>query len=648
MTIPASAIVNVVPSVISAGGTGLDGTGLMLTTNTRVPVGTVQSFEDEEAVSSFFGPGALETSLATIYFAGFTGATILPSALLFAQYYESAVAAYLRGGNFAAINTVAQMQALSGSLTVLMDGYSHVISSISLASYNSYSAAAAGISAAFTDPSEASFTASIGAGFTASGSGTALTVSAVANGYISVGDTISGTGVPSGTTIVSQTSGTPGGDGVYVTSVATTASSASCTGSSTVLNVTGSITGTITAGLTIAGSGVTGAPSILSQISGTTGGVGLYRISGAQQNIVPPEAMTSTATAPTVTFDSVSGAFVITSGITGSNSSAAFCTGTLAAPLLLTSATGATLSQGANAAVPATFMNSLINQSVSWANFMTLFDPDGGNGNTVKQAFSAWKNTALGGNRFGYFCWDPDESPAASSDAASSLGQIFKADNDSGTMLIWEGGATQDSGLCAFNLGIAASTNFGATNGRTSFAFRQQPGITANVTDPTTAGNLLANGYNFYGAYGAANANFVWNQNGSITGPFEWADSYENQIWFNTSAQTALLNLLANTLSIPFNQAGVDLITGAMQTVIQAGLNFRMFGPDTLDASEILEVNNLAGANIAGALQTQGYYLQVLIPSATVRAGRGPWSILFFYIDNGSVNTLDLSSILVQ
>jgi hypothetical protein len=66
------------------------------------------------------------------------------------------------------------------------------------------------------------------ASFTGTGSGTNLTVSSV-TGIIFAGDTVTGTGVPAGTTIVSQTSGTAGGAGVYVTSAATTSSGASLT-----------------------------------------------------------------------------------------------------------------------------------------------------------------------------------------------------------------------------------------------------------------------------------------------------------------------------------------------------------------------------------------------------------------------------------
>jgi hypothetical protein len=68
----------------------------------------------------------------------------------------------------------------------------------------------------------------VGASFTATGKGTALTTSSV-TGVIKVGAQIAGTGVTAGTYIVSQTSGTTGGAGVYVTSAATTSSAQSLT-----------------------------------------------------------------------------------------------------------------------------------------------------------------------------------------------------------------------------------------------------------------------------------------------------------------------------------------------------------------------------------------------------------------------------------
>ena len=69
-------------------------------------------------------------------------------------------------------------------------------------------------------------------GSTANGTGTGvgnqLTVSAV-TGNIYVGSTVTGTGIPTGTKLINQVSGTPGGAGVYTTSNATSVTAAALT-----------------------------------------------------------------------------------------------------------------------------------------------------------------------------------------------------------------------------------------------------------------------------------------------------------------------------------------------------------------------------------------------------------------------------------
>lgn len=127
-------------------------------------------------------------------------------------------------------------------------------------------------------PAGASVTASMGATFTASGSGTNLTVSAV-TGRITAGETLGTTaGITAGTTIVSQTSGTPGGAGVYVTSAATTISAATATTFGNVLNVTAVGSGVLEVGDPVSGSGIPSGAVIASQVSGTAGGVGIYTL----------------------------------------------------------------------------------------------------------------------------------------------------------------------------------------------------------------------------------------------------------------------------------------------------------------------------------------------------------------------------------
>lgn len=135
---------------------------------------------------------------------------------------------------------------------------------------------------------------------TGTGSGSNLTASSVA-GLIQPGEVLSGTGVPSGTTIISQTSGSPGGAGVYVTSGPTTASAASLTASGVPRDATYAVVCAYTQGVTWRDDGVapTGTPGtggnglssgqcvpyngtltalqFIQQTAGAILGVGLYR-----------------------------------------------------------------------------------------------------------------------------------------------------------------------------------------------------------------------------------------------------------------------------------------------------------------------------------------------------------------------------------
>lgn len=643
-SIPASEFVNVIPSVIGAGGNAIDINGLMLTDGTRIPIGTVPSFSSAAAVSDFFGAGSAEAQAAAIYFLGFNGRTTIPGALLMAQYPGDAVAAYLRSGDVSSL-TLAQIQAIAGTLTVNVDGYPRVAGSLNLSASTSFTSAAGIIQTALNagDPNEAAFTASIGAAFTGSQTGTNLTTTSV-TGLISVGDTVTGTGVAADTTIVSQTSGTPGGAGVYVTSVSGTASSASCVATSNVLDVTVLASGALAVGQTINGSGVTAA--VITALGTGTVGVGTYVISGAPQHVVS-EAMTSEGTPVIVTYDSVSGGFIVTSGITGVPSTIAFATGSTAAALKLTSATGAVVSQGAAAAVPATFMAGIVTNTLNWVTFMTLFDPDGGDGNTVKEAFAAW--TSLQNDRFAYICWDPDLTPTLSVPASSSLGQILAADGSSGTCLIWG----PDNTKAAFVCGAAASINFDEVNGRIDFAYKGQNGLVADVTDGQVSINLggnpqtsdRGNGYNYYGFVGTA---FLWFQRGFVTGDFLWLDSYINQVWLNNLFQVALLTFLNNSKSVPYTTAGYAAIAQAMAPAIANGLSFGAFAPGPIDAAQAAEVNTQAGRRISDTLQAEGYYLQILPASSSARAARTSPPMKFWYLDRGSVQAISLSSIAVQ
>lgn len=645
MTIPASQFVQVTPGVLSAGGSPLALNGLVLTRNYRVPTGTVLSFPSSAAVSSFFGAVSDEASIANTYFLGFDNSTIKPSALLFYRYTDTFASAWLLSGNLSSL-TLPQLQALSGTIIISVDGATFTSGTINLSTATSFSNAASliqtglgaydGVTAATTTIAAGTATNSTAASIT----GNILTVGGVITGAFVVGGVLSGTGVTAGTTILSQLTGTTGGAGTYLVDTVQTVASTIITQTYGLMTVAGMVSGYLAAGQTISGGTTAAGTKIVSQVSGTTGQAGTYITSGGAQTVA---ATTISAGPLTVVYDSTSSAFLFTGGTPGATRTIAYATGTLSTSLKLTLATGATLSQGADAVTPATALNAVTLLTQNWASFMTAFDPDNGYGNTQKQAFAAWVNASL--DRYVYAAWDSDITPTQSSSATTSLGYIIKAANSSGTEVIYSNTYT----FAAFFCGALASINFTETNGRITFAFKGQSGLTPNVTDQTIYNNLVANGYNCYADVATSNDIFKFFAPGSITGKFKWADSYVNQIWLNNAFQLALMTLLTSAKSIPYNSAGYGLIRAACMDPINAGLNFGAIRSDVpLSALQIAEVNNAAGVVIDTTLSSQGWYLQIKAASAQTRTNRASPSMTFWYMDGQSVQQINLASIEVQ
>lgn len=357
-----------------------------------------------------------------------------------------------------------------------------------------------------------------------------------------------------------------------------------------------------------------------------------------------------------VTYDSISGGFVFTTTATGSAATiTAATTSPLATSLKLTSAAGAVTSQGADAAVPGTFMDGVVAVTQDWATFMTLFDPDV-SGNTNKLAFAAWTNGQA--NQYAYVAWDTDAQPTVSMPDTSSLGYLLNQDDYSGTFVQWAADATEGPKKAAFICGTAASIDFTRLNGRITFAFRAQTGLSADVTNQTIAHNLggdpqsigsRGNYYNFYGAYATRNDQFVWENRGFVSGPFLWFDSYVNQIWLNNAIQLALMVLLGSVNSIPYNTEGYALIEAACLDPINAAVNFGAIRAGiTLSQSQIAQVNSAAGLDIADTIQQRGWYLQVADAQPQVRAARASPPCTLWYTDGQSVQSILLASIEIQ
>lgn len=348
-----------------------------------------------------------------------------------------------------------------------------------------------------------------------------------------------------------------------------------------------------------------------------------------------------------VTYDSISGGFVFTSNTTGTGSTITFATGTLsnAANLCLTAASGAVTSQGAAAASSEkAFMNAVTMITSNWVTFFTNFDPDQGSGNASKQNFAAWANSS--GNRYAYVAWDTDATPTTTVPATSSLGYLLAQSNSSGTAIVYAADFTKAAFVC----GCAASLDFNRTNGRTTFAYLSQAGLSPDVNDVTTATNLEQNGYSYYGSEATAKQSDQFFYPGYMSGPFDWIDSWINQVWLNSNLQLAILQFLRTIGSIPYNDQGYSLLHQSCMGPIQAALNFGAIRAGvTLSTSQIAEIDNAAGVTgAAAAVSAQGYYLQIQDAPPTVRAARGSPPMTLWYADGQSIQSINLASIAVQ
>ena len=122
-------------------------------------------------------------------------------------------------------------------------------------------------------------TASLGATFTgtASVASTSLVVTAV-TGLISIGDTVSGSGITDAPTIIAQTAGTTGAAGTYTLSKAETCTGGTVTCFGNVVNVT-AVSTYISIGDSITHASYPASNTITGQTSGTTGSTGVYTTS---------------------------------------------------------------------------------------------------------------------------------------------------------------------------------------------------------------------------------------------------------------------------------------------------------------------------------------------------------------------------------
>lgn len=331
----------------------------------------------------------------------------------------------------------------------------------------------------------------------------------------------------------------------------------------------------------------------------------------------------------TCTWDTNFNAFVITSPTTGATSTLTYATGTAAEAMGLT---GGTLSQGSASQTLTETMTACVNSNSNFWSFMPIWDEE----STDAIELATWCNNQ--GVRFMYAMVDKSTNGKTTPNNPACL--AYQVKDFYGICPIYN---TKELG--AMTMGIGAAIDPSKLNGRKTWAYKQQTGLAYTVNDETEAPILLGNGYNFYGDYATASNQFKLYQNGQISGDAKWLDTYYGQIYLRDGLQNAWINALMLNNTVPYNQSGYGILRAAAMDIINLSVNAGFIRQGvSLSESQKATVQSEAGLDISGALETQGWYLQILDPTTQVRQERGTPIVNFWYMDGGSIQKIQGTS----
>jgi hypothetical protein len=396
---------------------------LFLEESDTTPLYDVLSFSSETAVANYYGATSQEATLATEFFAGYTGSS---ANMLFTRYPILPARAHLYGSNISGL-TLPQLQAISGSLSLTSEGYNYT-ASINLSTVQNFSAAATAIQAALNKKlpvaavTTGSSIAAVSAPFTGSIDGDVLKVSTLSSGSIQIGSYITGPGVPAGTQITSQIKGTPNGVGTYGLFVVEPSTSTKALADTYGVLTIGSVSsGTVKVGQQVAGVTPAGSPgptAIEANLHGSGAG-GTWVVNNAET--VAPQSLTMEGAPLNVIYNAVtgatanSGAFWIqqNGNFNYASSSLTYAGGTAADSLGLTQAAGAFLSSPGQIVTSASdwMDNFTQNFSDQFSSFQA--QNPGGLVPGEKTALEAWAQSTAG--QYEFLKWTRNTPPIVNS-----------------------------------------------------------------------------------------------------------------------------------------------------------------------------------------------------------------------------------------
>ena len=230
------------------------------------------------------------------------------------------------------------------------------------------------------------------------------------------------------------------------------------------------------------------------------------------------------------------------------------------------------------------------------------------------------------------------EGSAVTANDSTSIGALLKASGYNWSFCQY----SSTNPYAAFSLfGMGCSVNFDGSNTTITFAWKSEPGITAENLNSTQSSALDANYYNYYAAF--ANGKSITVNGNVASGLF--IDEVWNAAWFRNRIQTDVFNLMyTTTTKIPQTDAGNHLIATTIESSCIAAVNNGYLAPGTWNTSGFGQLSE-------GDFLDKGYYIYqpaISSQSTSDRAARKSVSFQVAAKEAGAVHSVQISVVVNQ
>ena len=201
--------------------------------------------------------------------------------------------------------------------------------------------------------------------------------------------------------------------------------------------------------------------------------------------------------------------------------------------------------------------------------------------------------------------------------------------------------STPNAKMASFIMGVTASIAWDQANSTITYAFKHLSGVGATVENTSQANALDGHKVNYMGNFATRNDNFILSYNGSMLGEWDWIDTYINAVWLCNALQVQLMAMFETANRIPYTEAGYSLIRANCKDIIERALNNGVIDVGVnMSNAQKAELTRLLGADYSQEIYTNGYFLQIVDATASIRQQRKTPSMNLVYTYGGSVHKL--------